>query len=288
MKDIRTFVKLVDLNVPEYGHFDYYIEQYSKLERYKKIYDLIELYKDFESGVEDPYKYKLQKADEVIEFLKSTRSYNELNDDNLIPDLSVTKNFEYEEGKKYISIDLNKANWQVLKKYDPHFLNELGDNYVDFLSKFNIHPFFYESKQFRQFIFGHLNPKRQVKAQRVIIEDVLNTLKTDLKVFCVRHDEVIFEFEDYSDILHIVRFCNSDLLKSKIFTVERCENFRINHFFDEFGNTLHKELSGCNGNKYFMFLKKYIFEEPYDIRDLYFRMDGDLAIWNVEGLNIEL
>jgi hypothetical protein len=201
----------------------------------------------------------------------------------------VTKNFEYEEGKKYISIDLNKANWQVLKKYDPHFLNELGDSYQEFLSKFNIHPFFYESKQFRQFIFGHLNPKRQVKAQRVIIEDILNTMKTDnLKVFCVRHDEVIFEFQSYSDISHIVRCCNSDLLKSKIFTVERCENFRINHFFDEFGNTLHKELSGCNGNKYFMFLKKYIFNEPYDIRDLYFRMDGDLATWNVEGLNIEL
>ena len=37
-----------------------------------------------------------------------------------------------------------------------------------------------------------------------------------------------------------------------------------------------------------MFLKKYIFNEPCDIRDLYFRMDGDLAIWNVDGLNIEL
>lgn len=289
MRDIRTFVKLVDLNVPEYEHFDYYISQYSRLERFKKIYDLIELYKDFESGVEDPYKYKLQKADEIIEFLNSTRAYNELNDDNLIPDLPVTKNFEYEEGKKYISIDLNKANWQVLKKYDPTFLNELGSGYQEFLSKFNIHPFFYESKQFRQFIFGHLNPKRQVKAQRVIIEDVLNTLKTDnLKVFCVRHDEVIFEFQNYSDISHIVRCCNSDTLKSKIFTVERCENFRINHFFDELGNPLYKELSGCNGNKYFMFLKKYIFNEPYDIRDLYFRMDGDLAIWNVDGLNIEL
>ena len=174
MRDIRTFVKLVDLNVPEYEHFDYYIRQYSRLERFKNIYELIKLYEDFESTVEDPYKYKLEKADEIIEFLQSTRAYNELNDDNLIPDLPVTKNFEYEEGKKYISVDLNKANWLVLKKYDPTFLNELGDSYQDFLQKFDIHPFFYESKQFRQFIFGHLNPKRQVKAQRVIIEDLIN------------------------------------------------------------------------------------------------------------------
>jgi hypothetical protein len=289
MRDIRTFVKLVDLNVPEYEHFDYYIEQYSKLERYKSIYDLIKLYEDFESKVDDPYRYKLQKGDEIIEFLQSTRAYNELNDDNLIPDLPVTKNFEYEEGKKYISVDLNKANWLVLKKYDPTFLNELGESYQNFLKKFNIHPFFYESKQFSQFIFGHLNPKRQIKAQRVVIEDLINNIlsRDGLKIFCIRHDEVIFQFDDWSDISHITKI-DSDILKSKIFTVERCENFRINHFYDKLGNFTHKELVGCNGNKYFMFLKKYIFNEPYDIRDLYFRVDGDLAMWNVEGLKIKL
>ena len=44
MRDIRTFVKLFDLNVPDYEHFDYYIYQYSKLERWKDIYSMIDLY----------------------------------------------------------------------------------------------------------------------------------------------------------------------------------------------------------------------------------------------------
>jgi hypothetical protein len=35
-------------------------------------------------------------------------------------------------------------------------------------------------------------------------------------------------------------------------------------------------------------LKKYIFNEPLDIRDLYFRIDRDLAIWNIEGLDIKI
>ena len=35
-------------------------------------------------------------------------------------------------------------------------------------------------------------------------------------------------------------------------------------------------------------LKKFIFDEPIDIRDLYFRMDGSLAIWHDEGLKLEL
>ena len=34
MRDIRTFVKLFDLNVPDYEHFDYYIGQYSRLKKW--------------------------------------------------------------------------------------------------------------------------------------------------------------------------------------------------------------------------------------------------------------
>lgn len=45
---------------------------------------------------------------------------------------------------------------------------------------------------------------------------------------------------------------------------------------------------GCNGNLFFIYLKNYILNEPLDIRDLYFKMDGNLAIWNVEGLKISL
>ena len=45
---------------------------------------------------------------------------------------------------------------------------------------------------------------------------------------------------------------------------------------------------GCNGNLFFLYLKKYVLNETLDIRDLYFKMDGNLAIWNVEGLKVSL
>lgn len=290
MRDTRTFVKLFDLNVPEYEHFDYYVEQYSRLPRWKDLKNKIKLYKDFESLVEDPYKYKLEKASQIIDFLKSTRAHNELNDDNLIPDYPTNKNFEYLEGDKYLSIDINSANWVVLKKYDPEFLNELGDSYHSLLERFDVHPIFFNSKQFRQYIFGNLNPKRQIKAQRVIIEDLIKSISnySKLNIFCIKHDEVIYKFNDYSDVGKIISNLDQNLFKYKIFTVKRCEDFRINNFYDEFGNFIYNELSGCNGNKYFIYLKKYILNEPLDIRDLYFRNDGDLAIWNVDGLKLEL
>ena len=290
MRDIRTFVKLFDLNVPEYEHIDYYINQYSRLKRWNDIKNNINLYHDFACNVSDPYAYKIQKSEEIINFLKSTRSFNELIDDNLIPELPVTKNFEYSEEKKYISIDINNANWQVLKRYDPDFLNELGDSWIEFLKRFKLHPVFYKSKQFRQHIFGHINPKKQVKAQRVIIENFINSIdKNGIKAVCIKHDEVIFSFDEWSQIINIVQEVDKiSYLKWKLFKIKRVEDFRLISFHDINGSFLHKELSGCNGNKYFIYLKKYIFNEPIDIRDLYFRNDGDLAIWNVEGLKLEL
>lgn len=289
MRDIKTFVKLFDLNVPEFEHFDYYIEQYSKLERWKNLPELIRLYEMFENEVDDVYQYKIDKSNQIIDFLKTTRAYNELNDDNLIPDLPFTKNFEYSEDRKYLSIDVNLANWTVLKKYDPEFLNELGDSYRELLRRFGVNPIFYNSKQFRQYIFGNLNPKRQTKAQRVIIEELIQKLsKYQLEIVCIKPDEVIYVFDEISEISEIINNLDIEKFKYKIFTIKRCEDFRINSFYDNLGNSTHSDLSGCNGNKYFIYLKKYIFNEPLDIRDLYFRIDGDLAIWNIEGLKTEL
>ena len=288
MKDIRSFVKLFDLHVPSYEDFDYYKNQYAKLSHWKNIDELVNMYKQAESEIEDIFAYKIAKVDEVVNFLKGTRAYNELNDDNLIPDLPVNKNFEFEMGKKYVSIDLKMANWQVLKKYDPDFINELGDTYSDLLNKFNIHPIFHQSKHFRQYIFGNVNPKRQVRAQRVMIQDLINALSNhNLKVEFIKWDEVIYSYEDVNKIKFLEEI-DSDLFRVKLFSVKLVEDFRIHTYYDFSDNEIDSEIVGCNGHKYFILLKKWILNEPLDIRDLYFRNDGDLAIWNIDGLKISL
>ena len=97
----------------------------------------------------------------------------------------------------------------------------------------------------------------------------------------------VYSFNDFSEVKEILDTIDS-LFSTKIFTVERVENFRINSYIDVDNNILHKEMVGCNGNRFFLCLKKYIFNEPIDIRDLYFRMDGSLAIWDIQGLEIKL
>ena len=289
MKDVKGFCKLMDISVPEYEHFDYYINLFSKLEKWKNIKDLIKLYEEAEEKYGDLYEYRLKKSNEIIEYLKNTRAYNELQDDNLLPDLPTTKNFEYSEDKKYISIDINKANWVVLKKYDPEFAPELGDSYEDFISKFDVPEIFNHSKQLRQYIFGNINPKRQGKAQRVVTQSILNKYNhLNLDIACIKNDEVIYSFESFNQIKEILTSVDREIFKIKLFTVKRVQDFRINTFLSESGEELYKEMVGCNGNQFFMNLKNHIFEESLDIRDLYFRMDGSLAIWNVDKLKISL
>ena len=289
MRDVKGFCKLMDISVPEYEHFDYYINQFSKLEKWKNIKDLIKIYEEAEEKYGDLYEYRLKKSNEIIEYLKNTRAYNELQDDNLLPDLPTTKNFEYSEDKKYISIDINKANWVVLKKYDPEFAPELGDSYENFISKFDVPEIFNHSKQLRQYIFGNINPKRQGKAQRVVTQSILNKYNhLNLDIACIKNDEVIYSFESFNQIEEILTSVDKKIFKIKLFTVKRVQDFRINTFLSESGEELYKEMVGCNGNQFFMNLKNHIFEESLDIRDLYFRMDGSLAIWNVDKLKISL
>jgi hypothetical protein len=289
MKDVKGFCKLMDISVPEYEHFDYYINQFSKLEKWKNIKDLIKIYEEAEEKYGDLYEFRLKKSNEIINYLKSTRAYNELQDDNLLPDLPTTKNFEYSEDKKYISIDIKKANWAALKKYDPEFAPELGDSYEDFIAKFDVPEIFNHSKQLRQYIFGNINPKRQGKAQRVITQSILNKYNhLNLDIACIKNYEVIYSFESFDQIEEILTSVDKEIFKIKLFTVKRVQDFRINTFLSESGEKLYKEMVGCNGNQFFMNLKNYIFEEPLDIRDLYFRMDGSLAIWNVDKLKISL
>ena len=43
-----------------------------------------------------------------------------------------------------------------------------------------------------------------------------------------------------------------------------------------------------NGQQFYLKLKQYITGEPINIRDLYFKQDGKLAIWMIDGLEVKI
>lgn len=288
MKDIKGFCKLIGINIPDYDNFDYYINQLSKLDKWKNIYNLIEIYEQDELKFGDLFSIRINKSNEIINFLKSSRSYNNMIDDNLLPNGLIQKKVNYTSEKKYLSIDIKKANWTCIKKYDPDFINELGETYEDFLNKFDVPNIFHESKQLRQYIFGNLNPKRQGKVQRSMIQSIIDSLNyLNLNIEGINNDEVIYSFKSYDEILDIINI-DDNIFNYTIYTIDKIEDFFIRTYYSINGEKLHKNLFGCNGNMFFVNLKKYITNESIDIRDLIFRVDGNLAIWKIDGLKISL
>lgn len=287
MRDVKGFCKLFDINIPNDEYFDYYIEQLSKTNKLQNVYDLISLYEDFEKDCDDVLAYKIDKSNEVVQYILNSYAYQELTCHPIV-DYPTSKNFVYEDNTIYVSIDIIKANFTSFKKFDDK--NEFGNSYVEFLSKFDIHPVFAHSKSFRQYIFGNTNPKRQSKMQRAIIEDLVNDLAPlKLETLCIRADEVIYSIKDFSELDEILALVDQDRFKVQVFTVKRIDDFRVNTYFSHKGERLASELVGCDGNKYFMFLKQYILNEPLDIKDLYFKYTGNaVAIWNVDGLKLSL
>ena len=288
MKDVKSFVKLFDLNVPVLEHFGYYVDQMSKTQKYKDISLFVDLYTECEDQIGDAYEFRKNKSEEIIEFIKSTNAYNELCYDKNLIDYPTNKSIEYQEGVKYLSVDLRSANWVALKSYDPNHINELGDNYEEFLSKFKLPKVFIHSKYLRQFIFGNVNPKRLIKVQRNLIQDVVRQYQDKLQVEGVRNDEVIFSFSEFDDIKDIYNEIDHQRYKTKIFTIDRVEDFRIDNLYDPSGQLQHRELMGVDGTLFYIKLKQYITGEKLDIRDLYFRSNGKTALWIVDDLKVEI
>ena len=284
MKDVKGFCKLFDINVPSYDNFEYYKSLYKRIGRHSDIDELVKMYVDIENSVDDIFKYRLECTERLVDYIESTRAFNDLNLDPMITDLTVDKNFRYEEGKYYVSFDLIKANWQAVKSYDPDFLNEMKSSWEDLVEHLGIPSLFARSKQLRQYVFGNLNPKRLMKVQRNIVQSLLENLP---KPECIKHDEVIFSFHDLK-MAQTFAYSVPDNFKSKVFTVDVKDGYRINNYIDEDGVVYDREPVGCNGHKYFMVLKQDVFNEPLDVRDLYFRMDGQLAAWVLPELDLIL
>lgn len=101
-------------------------------------------------------------------------------------------------GKRFVSFDMKKANFQSLYSFDPSIFNGCK-NWADFLYKYTQNIYFFGAKRFRQIIFGNLNPKRQQTCQKGMISQIIqfaNSINLGPLVFASA-DECVFEL-DYS------------------------------------------------------------------------------------------
>jgi len=156
-------------------------------------------------GEESFFKESKRSTDGVIESISTTPEYRDFNNGDLSKFDSKSEvrqqNVYHQQnvGSAFASFDLVKANYNALKFIDPAIVLNTS-SYEELLEKFTEEDYFIKSKHIRQVIFGHLNPKRQRKIEKYLIQQ--RAIPEIEKVLPGRHryvsasdDEVVVKLE---------------------------------------------------------------------------------------------
>lgn len=311
IKDIEEFCKLFKVTIPVEAEFEYYIETLKQSKEYSnKLTANLSLYLSLEEFVEkNGYKsvreYKNKCLDTLKDYILSTNAYANLLSAPLPTQKLETKTLinSVEPHQYLVSLDFKSANYSALKMFQNPGEDELGTDWEDLCSRFNIHECLVKSKSFRQIVFGNTNPKRLQTFQHVQTLKLVEHLKKELNfveedfVF-ISHDEVILKVEKASTVQNKLKINLDKMLDNvikmplglTIFTLEKIKKDTFVKTIYQFGisisgantwifNEDYKTLHGIASHKFYMYFKKHILAKPIDERDLMFKVDGELAMW---------
>lgn len=180
-----------------------------RLDLFDKFYNSIEKWTIFCEELQHRYKNEEEYfaeynkvKDDAINFIKNSEGYQRFNEMNMnnfkIDTHGISGKDIYHpsnDGKKFISIDMEKANFSALK----YFSEDIFDNkksWYGFLLKFTNNEHILQSKYIRQVILGNCNPKRQITYEKYLMSLVLKDLLfigVDLNdVVFFSNDEIVF------------------------------------------------------------------------------------------------
>jgi len=193
-------------------HLKKYEEKYKSLTKWNELLKLIAdkfdgNFKKFNTMPIDCYNFKNEES------ITSNNIYNQSN-----------------VSKKFVSIDLKKANFQILRKVDKDIV--LGaDTYEDFIGNFTNLDYIKESKYTRQVLFGKMNPKRHIKVEKYYTYLMYKLLEIyakshDWKIVSLNSDEIVYETPNsYCEIDYI-----AETIKEKLDLIVHVELFILNGY----------------------------------------------------------
>lgn len=188
--------------------FYYFIELYDSLlftkEKLRMLEDVVSTL-----GGEEQFMQEFNRIkSDIIESVSNTQGYMNLSSDKNPRPYEAKHQYSGQNiycpqfvGKEIISIDIRKANFFSMKTYDPSILKG-AKTWNEFLSHFTDLPYYHESKQLRQVIFGNLLPKRQQAIQKSVCLEIADTIKlidNRLDVAIVSTDEILILNHPYPE-----------------------------------------------------------------------------------------
>lgn len=194
VKDYNLPINIFDDNL-----FEYYIRLYDFFPYlcYKETIEKIE--NEYDGSVEKWLEYCASVRDNAINGVMETDEYKKFNSMDLsqynFAPICGERSCYTEEtnGKRFLSIDLRKANFQVLK-----YAGVVSDaTYEQFIHRFGGDDYIVNSKYLRQVIFGKMNPSRQIKIEKYLMSKVYEVIKDVTEkyrftIFSMNSDELIF------------------------------------------------------------------------------------------------
>ena len=204
----KRFVSDYKLPIPLINeeYFQYYLKlyenDYGALTKYNNLLENIRVhYNNDPARFLDEY-YNIREN--IIQSVLSSPAFLKFNNMDMnayaIKDRpNVTSNNIYNQnnaGKFFISVDIKKANFQTLKNIDKDIV--LGaDTYEDLIGKFTNSDYIKTSKYTREVIFGKLNPKRHITAEKFFITKIYQDIVGEYpdlidKTASLATDEMVF------------------------------------------------------------------------------------------------
>jgi len=244
-----------------------YFDTVRKYDIFKKVYQ--------EFG-ESLFKHNSQKLNETLQYLMEKEEYKEFAKMDMSrfnkklnikgKDLYVTGN----ENKRYVSIDLVKANFQSFMFVMPSIFDGFKD-FNSFAKSRDFNEVLLESKISRQVIFGGLSAPRQQQIQKYMMEQIIFALfdkgVKQEDIYSLSSDEVFFEDKGY-DISEIHSMATNLGYQVRVEKFDLVKPFEKAYFVKE----------GVNGSREFKmvptavmaeFIKKYE-KKPLEDMDFYF------------------
>lgn len=221
-----------DCNIP----ISVYDEPYfsDRLELYDKFYESKEKWNVFLKELEkynceqDYFEEYNRVKDAAINAIKESEGFSKFNSDDMnnfsvkyknLPSKDIYKEANVE--KLFISIDMKKANFSALWHYDSSIFGE-SKTWEEFIEKYTTNKHIINSKYIRQVILGNCNPRRQVRYEKYLMEQVLEFLFSSL---WYRIEDIVF-FSNDEIIINMEEFINQRI-NSNVTNLKLKEHFDI-------------------------------------------------------------
>lgn len=287
------------INIFNDPYFEYFMELYNNDFQTKEKMVVFENLLNKFNNVEEFFKNSENIISSIKSLISSTETYNRLNSFDMNKEFPLEEQIKQQNiyilpnvGKNLISVDLEKANFNVLNMIG--LGKEIQANsYNQLLSKFTNDEYYFISKKIRQVIFGDLNPARQQRIQKFVINQLCKKLKENGCILSsASSDEIIIQNQDMNskDIKEILKDVPEEY---KFFRVEDFIFEKIDSNNDFFvkttltNNGFKKEFKNVPSHFFAQVYKKHLGQESNEY-DLLFYHEGFLAEFKEKLFSMDL